>query len=117
MRRVICLVMTETVAAVEAVEEMPSIPGADGIFVGPSDLALSAGLGADPGCSDSTHRHRVEPVAAECDAAGITPGIFAGTVGEVRLGREFGYRMLATQSNANLLGLAAQRLLAESHEH
>ena len=40
----LCLVMVETRAALERVEEIAATPGLDGIYIGPSDLALSHGL-------------------------------------------------------------------------
>ena len=39
----ICLVMVETVEAVDNVEEIVAVEGVDGVFVGPLDLAISAG--------------------------------------------------------------------------
>jgi 4-hydroxy-2-oxoheptanedioate aldolase len=40
----LCLVMVETAGALEQVEAIARTPGLDGIYVGPSDLALSLGL-------------------------------------------------------------------------
>jgi 4-hydroxy-2-oxoheptanedioate aldolase len=40
----LCLVMIETRDGVERAEEIAATPGLDGIYVGPSDLALSFGL-------------------------------------------------------------------------
>src|SRR4029453_359333 len=41
---VLCLVMVETREALERVGEIAATPGLDGIYIGPSDLALSLGL-------------------------------------------------------------------------
>jgi 4-hydroxy-2-oxoheptanedioate aldolase len=40
----ICLVMVETRAGLDAVEAIAATPGLDGIYIGPSDLALTLGL-------------------------------------------------------------------------
>ena len=43
----LCLVMIETRAGVEWAEEIAATPGLDGIYVGPSDLALHLRPAAD----------------------------------------------------------------------
>ena len=40
----VCLVMIETARGLEAVDAIAGTPGLDGVYVGPSDLALSLGL-------------------------------------------------------------------------
>ena len=40
----LCLVMVETRAGLEAADAIAATPGLDGIYIGPSDLALSLGL-------------------------------------------------------------------------
>jgi 4-hydroxy-2-oxoheptanedioate aldolase len=47
----LCLVMIETAEGVERIDEIVSIDGLDGVFVGPADLAL--GLGVGPVAYDS----------------------------------------------------------------
>src|SRR5918997_5730131 len=41
---VLCIVMVETREGLERVEEIAATPGLDGLYIGPSDLALSLGL-------------------------------------------------------------------------
>jgi 4-hydroxy-2-oxoheptanedioate aldolase len=40
---VACIVMIETVAGLERVEEIAAVPGVDALYVGPSDLSLALG--------------------------------------------------------------------------
>jgi 4-hydroxy-2-oxoheptanedioate aldolase len=110
---VICMVMAETVQAVEAIKDIVAVPGVDGVFVGPSDLALTEGLTPDLRCAQPEHVQRIERVATVCQAAGITAGIYAGAADTAKLWRGHGYRMLATYADAILLQLGAQALLAE----
>jgi 4-hydroxy-2-oxoheptanedioate aldolase len=73
---VVLLVMIETAEALERVDEIAAVPGVDGLFVGPIDLALSLGLPLD-----WTGRH--PDVLAAMDtivAAAEKAGIFVGTV-------------------------------------
>ncbi|MGR3651417.1 MAG: HpcH/HpaI aldolase family protein [Roseovarius sp.] len=49
----ICLIVqVETVAAIERLEEIAAVPGIDGLFIGPSDLAASMGHPGNPGHPD-----------------------------------------------------------------
>ena len=59
---VLCLPMIETREGLEKVEAIAATPGLDGLYIGPSDLAISLGLG--PGLAarnfpavDGDHRH------------------------------------------------------------
>lgn len=108
--------MAETVQAIEAIEDIAAVPGIDGVFVGPSDPALTEGLTPDLRCAEPEHVRRIERVAAACQAAGITAGIYAGAADTAKLWRGRGYRMLATHADAMLLRLGAQTLLAELHD-
>lgn len=46
----ICLIVQiETVSAMERLEEIAAVPGIDGIFIGPADLAASMGHPGNPG--------------------------------------------------------------------
>ena len=42
---ILCLAMIETADAMENLEEIVSAPGLDGVYIGPSDLALGIGNG------------------------------------------------------------------------
>jgi 4-hydroxy-2-oxoheptanedioate aldolase len=41
----LCFVMIETAEAMQNLEAIAAVPGVDGLFVGPVDLAISLGLG------------------------------------------------------------------------
>lgn len=43
------LIQVETLAAIDAIEDMAAVPGVDGIFVGPADLAAAMGHAGEPG--------------------------------------------------------------------
>ena len=52
---VLCLPMIETREGLEKVEEIAATPGLDGLYIGPSDLAISLGLG--PGLDRDEPEH------------------------------------------------------------
>ncbi|WP_321852326.1 HpcH/HpaI aldolase family protein [Burkholderia diffusa] len=53
-RTIVRLAMIETVAGLDAVEEIVSVDGLDGIFIGPNDLGLTLGKGTAGDPTDAT---------------------------------------------------------------
>ena len=105
---VLCIVMVETREAVERVEEICAVPGVDGVFIGPSDLALSHGLeGPGPETEPAIAR-----VLDACRRAGIAAGLHcpSGEAAKARLAQ--GFSFAAVSGDLDLLLQAAQRELA-----
>ena len=73
--RPLCLVMIETRAGLEAAAEIAATPGLDGIYAGPSDLALSLGLQPTLRLEHPPVLEALETVRAACAAAGIVAGV------------------------------------------
>jgi len=70
----ICLlVQVETVEALAQIEAIAAVPGIDGIFVGPADLAASMGFPGEPGRPEV--RAAVVDAIRRIRAAGRPPGI------------------------------------------
>lgn len=67
---VICLVMVETVAALENVEEIAKAPEIDGLYIGPSDLSLDMGLNLSTWHNDDRHIAAVQRIFAAAKANG-----------------------------------------------
>ena len=63
----LCLVMVETRSGLDHVDEILRTPGLDGVYVGPSDLALSLGLQPTPRLEHAAVLDAVERVRAACD--------------------------------------------------
>ena len=71
----VCLVMVETRAGLERVDEIAATPGLDGIYIGPSDLALSLGLQPTLRLEHPPVLEAIERVRAACDARGLLCGL------------------------------------------
>jgi 4-hydroxy-2-oxoheptanedioate aldolase len=100
--------MIESVDAVRVVHEIAVVPGLDGLFVGPNDLALS--LGAAPSRPEPPIEvERAWSVVLEAArGAGIAAGTFCTTTSiAVRLSR-LGYDLVTPGSDAMLLRAAAR---------
>lgn len=67
------LVQVETVKGLESLDEILAVPGVDGVFVGPSDLAASLGHLGDPGHPDVVAKitTSIERIVQSGKAAGI----------------------------------------------
>jgi 4-hydroxy-2-oxoheptanedioate aldolase len=73
--RPLCLVMIETREGLERAEEIARMPGLDGIYVGPSDLALSLGLQPTIRLEHPPVLEALATVHAACADAGIVAGV------------------------------------------
>jgi 4-hydroxy-2-oxoheptanedioate aldolase len=71
----LCLVMIETRAGVERADEIAATPGLDGIYVGPSDLALTLGLQPTLKLEHPPVLKALETVRAACERAGAIAGV------------------------------------------
>jgi 4-hydroxy-2-oxoheptanedioate aldolase len=106
---VLVLAMIETAGGLAAVEEIAATPGLDGLYVGPSDLALALGARSpsDPQVVEERDR-AIARVRRACDDHGIVPGIYtpSGEVARQRLAE--GYRFVTVASDLEHLEAAAR---------
>ncbi len=71
---IICLVMIETITAVERLDEIAKAPGIDGFYIGPGDLALSLGMLPGPDAvADPRHIEACQRVVDVARANGLIP--------------------------------------------
>ncbi len=73
--RPLCLVMIETRAGLERAAEIAATPGLDGVYVGPSDLALSLGLQPTLRLEHPPVLEALAVIHAACADAGIVAGV------------------------------------------
>lgn len=105
------IVQAEHVDAVDNIEAIVSVPGIDGVLVGPYDLSASLGrLGQvdHPEVTDA-----IDQVARACREAGVRLGIFGASPDAVKPYIEQGFTLIAVGGDTLMLGQAAQRVLAE----
>lgn len=99
--QVMVVLQIETKRAVEAREEILSVPGIDAVMIGPADLSISFGV---PG--DFQHPKMVEAMEAvrdTCNKHGIAPGTQTRTLPLAQFWKERGMRFLGTGSEAAML--------------
>jgi 4-hydroxy-2-oxoheptanedioate aldolase len=110
----ICVIMIETVQAVRRADEILSVAGVDAVFVGPNDLAVSAGLDSGYDGRHPDHRRMIETVANSAKAHGVVAGIMCGSPEVALQWQKTGYQMLALDSDTRLLTVALEQLVVQS---
>jgi 4-hydroxy-2-oxoheptanedioate aldolase len=103
--QIICLVMIETVEAVNQLESILDVPGVDGVLVGPNDLAIShSGTTADSPLDASM----IASVVAACRERQLIASIGTGGLEDILRRREAGFTMIGLSSDVSLIasGLA-----------
>jgi 4-hydroxy-2-oxoheptanedioate aldolase len=90
---IVVMPQIETVQAVENLDEILSVPGIDGVYVGPSDLSMGLGLQPRAGQSDERAVAAREEILAACRRHGVPAGIHqqdsAGTLHQIARGYRF----------------------------
>ncbi len=109
---VVCLVMIETLEAVANLDAIVSVPGVDGVYIGPSDLALSMGLPPSLDVTQPERRAVVEQIRDACLAQGKIPAIHTSGGEGARSWAEAGFRMMSLASEGALLGATYRQHLA-----
>ena len=112
----ICAVMIETVEAVKRVDDILSVPGIDAVFIGPNDLAVSAGVDSSYEGRDPEHRRMIEAVARSCQAHGVTAGIMCGKPEVAIQWQKVGFQMLALDSDTRLLAEATREIIERAQK-
>ena len=109
---VLCAVMVETRAGVDALEEIVTVPGVDAVYIGPNDLALGCGLGRSTYRDSSEVDALIQQVVDTCRAAGIVVGLHCSDTGMALdwVGR--GVRMVTAATDTTLLRRGADATVA-----
>ena len=111
---VLCIPMIETAEAVAKIDDILATPGIDAVYVGPSDLAVSLGVGG-PGLH---HDHpafseALAKVVDSCRRHGVVPGIHT-TVDLMERRIDEGFRLMTVIIDVPTLQMAVGGLLADA---
>ncbi len=109
---VACIAMIETAEGVDNVDEIAATPGLDGIYIGPSDLALAIGLAPRGDNDDPAHVKTVRLIHAACHKQGVAIGIQAFSLGFARRYLELGFHFVTLGSDIGFLSKSASEELA-----
>jgi 4-hydroxy-2-oxoheptanedioate aldolase len=109
--RVICLVMVETAEGVSNVEEICSVPGVDGVYVGPSDLGITLGVGSGLALKPGPHLDAIGRIAKAARSHHKIAGIQCASSESASQLTELGYNMITLGSDASFMRAQVRRSL------
>src|SRR5437588_4294162 len=107
---ILVVIMAEHIEAIEAADEIFSVPGIDVVFIGPNDLHYSLGK---PPAFESEHKEFVDAVQHILKTArkyGIAPGIHVVDAAAAKRRIEEGFQFIAVASEAGLMLSKAQEV-------
>lgn len=105
--QVFVAVQIESMTAVENAEAILSVPGIDGCWLGPSDLALSLGIHPSERFTDERHFQATERVLTACRNTGKVPGYAASSIDEALSLAGRGFRYITCGSDAGFIRAGA----------
>lgn len=113
-RNIIGIVQIESSRAVDNVEAIAALDGADVLFVGPRDLSHDLGVPGDT--TAPVFVRAIERVRAACEKYGKTPGLMVTDGAAALAMRRQGWRFVSVGSDSTILSVAvsAQAAIARS---
>lgn len=100
---VVSFAMIETREALDNLDEILSVPGIDGVFVGPNDLSISLLKGERVDHVADEVRPALETIASRAREHGKHAGIYVNTPDLAAPYRKMGYRLIASGSDLNFI--------------
>jgi 4-hydroxy-2-oxoheptanedioate aldolase len=107
---VACIIMIETASALNNLDAIVSTPGVDGVYIGPSDLALA--LGEKPGSTAPVVGETIDLIVDACRRHGVAVGMHTPAGAVARGYLERGFDFVTVFSDAGLIAAAARDQLA-----
>ncbi len=98
-----CIAMIETAEGLRNLDAILGVPGLDGIYIGPADLALALGLPAQGDTDAPVHAEAVKNIRAACERHGVPIGIHTSSVEYARRYLAQGFQFVTAGSDYGLL--------------
>jgi 4-hydroxy-2-oxoheptanedioate aldolase len=108
------IAMIETGRGLAALDEICTVPGLSGVYVGPADLAISLGYGPVQAWTESAVLDAMGRIQETASAAGLVTGIHAGTGKVGKAMAELGFRMITLTSESQALRRGVSEHLKEA---
>jgi 4-hydroxy-2-oxoheptanedioate aldolase len=111
-RTVVCLIQVETVEAVAQIESIVATTGLDGVYLGPADLALSAGAPISLVPAEMEHLDLIDRTAEACTRRGLALGTVCRDGASVLEWARRGFTLLSCATDDSFLRQSCARELA-----
>ncbi len=103
----LCVLMIETVEALENLDAIAAVPGVDVLLVGPADLCLSMGLPPSPDMTP-TMLDAMKRLVSSCERHGVIPGCATFGIENARILAEIGVRFITVGADGAFLRRGAE---------
>jgi 4-hydroxy-2-oxoheptanedioate aldolase len=110
---VLTFAMIETRQAVEAVDAIVSVPGLDGLYIGPSDLSLTLGLDPSAGLDHPDLLAAVDKIHAAAKRAGKFTAMHCNPIDYAKRMEPRGFSLRTVSNDSRFIALAAQELFRQ----
>lgn len=110
---IVLLAMVETKGALDELEGILSVPGLDGIYVGPADLSNALGCTPKLDQDEKPVREAIDLIARKAREHGRIAGIHNGTPKYALSMIETGYQFVTIASDARLMAAKAGEVVNE----
>ncbi|MEO5867514.1 MAG: aldolase/citrate lyase family protein, partial [Sphingomonas sp.] len=110
---VVSLAMIETKEGLANLDAILAEPGYDGVFIGPSDLALSLGLAPRPDSTEPVLLDAIEHIRARCHQTGKRAGLFCAEPAFARAMLAQGFDLVSVAPDLAMLTKAARQAVAD----
>jgi 4-hydroxy-2-oxoheptanedioate aldolase len=111
-REALCIVMIETLEGLDRVEQIAAVPGVDGIYYGPADLAISLGVPPAEAASSREHAEAIERIRRAAEASGIAAGAHCTTGAQASERADQGFTVITITSDSRALAVGVELELA-----
>ena len=110
--QIACIAMIETAEGIDKVDEIVATPGLDGVYIGPSDLALALGMAPTGDNDNPVHAQTVLRIRDACQAQGVAAGIHTSSVAFSKRYLDLGFNFVTLGSDIRFMARAAASDLA-----
>jgi 2-keto-3-deoxy-L-rhamnonate aldolase RhmA len=100
---ILVVLMAETVRAIEAADDILSVPGIDAIFIGPNDLLHSMGKPPAFDSDDKQFTDATQHILKTAKKRGVAPGIHVVDAAAAKRRIAEGFQFIAVASEAGLM--------------
>jgi 4-hydroxy-2-oxoheptanedioate aldolase len=110
--QIACIAMIETEDGIANLEEILTTEGLDGVYIGPSDLALALGMRPVGDNDDPKHAATVQQILDDCRKHGVAAGIHTSSLEYTQRYLKAGFNFVTLGSDTGFMMRAAGEELA-----
>ena len=112
---IICLVMIETQAALDNIQNITRVPEIDGVYIGPGDLSLDMGIGLTDWPTSDVHLEACQAVLGATKRAGLIPCHHGGNPSNSARLIKMGFMFCTICTDLQMLSTASASALTAFH--